>query len=339
MFDLANIVAPLDYSSTSRFALAVADYLARVYGAGVQSIHVVPKVLRVFERVLFPYAAMGEDLPEFEVELVDQAGRDLRQHLGGDENNSAAPPQRVICADVHQGVLDETVRVGPDLVVMGAHGESRPRARHIGSTASFLADAWPGRLLLVRELGTRERPFQRIVAATDFAAGAELLILSAVGLALRTQSPLTLVTVVEDPRLRDSAGLVRASVRDVDSWPAKGKKNRQRQVERVFSTLNVPFPYKAQLDALKPEMVTLFGDPGEEIVQLLSQIEAPLLMVGRSQRDRSRGAGDWGALPSTWCAAARMRWSPTATPTKLVASTPRQRTLISDLRGGQEPST
>jgi nucleotide-binding universal stress UspA family protein len=290
MFELSTIFVPVDAASGGR-VLSVAEYLAEVYDARVHSTHVVPVMPDLVHQVLFPYAAMGEDVVEFEQELVKTAERELRRALDGKEDNPQAHPHTVLYGPVVDGLLRTLARVGPDLLVVGAWSESGQQRHHLGSTAARLVDGWPGPVFVVRETAAG-RPFGRVALATDFGPAAGAHLRAAVGLALRTANPLTVMTVLPDTSVFETDALLKGAVRvDERAVRSRGERNARQHFKRLIESLDVPFPEREGLAKLDLEVLVRAGDPVEEIRAFIGEKDDTLLVVGRRSTAETKSVG------------------------------------------------
>jgi nucleotide-binding universal stress UspA family protein len=292
MFELSTILTPLDGSSGSLSALAMAEHLASAYRAKVQSTHIVETIPDVVKQVLFPYAALGEDLAEFESELVTTAQRELREQYGKREGKESQHPVRVSYSRLVEGLHAELVVTGPDLVVMGAYGHGGSKNGQLGSTAQRIAELWEGPLLLVRHLN-RETPIERVLVCTDFAPGCETLMTAGAGVATRTNTPMSVITVVQDPRKQDAGGLVSGALRiDPEKLLSQGRKSAEIQFDRVMSEIEIPHPDQEAFSDLHGRLFVKVGDPSEQLNELLADRTGTLMVVGRSGgRPTSSGLG------------------------------------------------
>ena len=278
MFELANVFVPIDNSPGSRYAYDTARFLSKLYSARCSWSHVVPKLSELHKRVVFPYAALGEDLSEFENELI-QVGRELISDLVG----KSADTGQVICEQPVEGILGEIRRIRPELVVIGTNGESRGQPQQLGSTVSRVLARWDGPTLLVRPF-SGETPFDRILVLTDLTNGSERLLQLGVGISLRTQTPMEILTTLEDPLAANTGPLVSDAVRvHRDQFQNKGKKSARRRFEQSLSSLEIPFPDTEAFNSLKPKFSVRTGDPVSQLKLLVDQEDRLLLIVGRAR--------------------------------------------------------
>ena len=288
MFELSNVFVPIDNSTGSRCAYSVARFLSNRYEARCSWSHVVPKLSELQQRVLFPYAALGEDLVEFESELI-QAGRELLSDLVGKSNDTG----QVLSGQPVEEILGEIRRVRPDLVVIGTNGESQGDPQQLGSTASRVLARWDGPTLLVRPF-SEETPFDRVVVLTDLTLGSESLLHLGVGVSLRTETSLEILTTLEDPLDMNTGPLVSDAVKiHREQFRNKGKKSARRRFEQSLSSVEIPFPDTEAFDGLRPKFSVRFGDPVSQIKLLVNEEDRLLLIVGRA-RASSNGATGLG---------------------------------------------
>ncbi len=276
MFEISHILTPVDHSEGGRCAVTAAEFVAKGYQARVIWTHVVPRLTHLMETVLFPYAAMGEDLPEFEAELVQTAKLEIESLI------DLELPGRVTCEEPVQGILDEIHRVGPELVVMGVAGESNFGGNQLGSTASRVANRWDGPILLTRRY-TGQVPFKRVLVVSDLAPGSEAVVEAGIGLALRTRSTLDVLTVVPDPRSNPTSKLLAGAMKVYgDQVQHKGRRNAKKQFDQTLGRVDVPFPDRESFGSLKTEYTVRFGGLIKEIQEFIAKDEGICLVLGRS---------------------------------------------------------
>lgn len=303
MFELSTILSPVDLSDGSRSAVGVARFLSKIYDATLRSTYVVPSLSPLVKQVLFPYAALGEDLPEFELELLTAAKERLAAFFEASSPNEGKPLNpHVICAPVTKGVLEEIQRVGPDLVVLGAHGNGTRHTGQLGSTVSRVLHEWSGPILLAKDIGSAGN-LRHVVVATDFSRGASELLRTAVGVALTAEADLTVVAVIADPKLADPGGLLRGALRINDKdLQSSGRNNARKHFERIFSEMEIPFPLREAFSTLKPRLTVRYGDPCAEVSRVVSALDDVLLIVARAERsdETCKGVGRTaGAIAKT----------------------------------------
>ncbi|MCA9562255.1 MAG: universal stress protein, partial [Myxococcales bacterium] len=134
MFELKHILIPVDHSEGSRSALAAGLHLANRYEAIPHWFHAVPTIPQAIRDVLFPYAAMGEDIVEFENELTAYGNRVSERFADDVSSGNKKVPGRAVNGDPEDGIINEINRLGPDLLIMGASGQRGPRANQLGRT-------------------------------------------------------------------------------------------------------------------------------------------------------------------------------------------------------------
>ena len=121
MFSVEYVVVPVDLSASSRGAFA----LARSIGDSPPKTHLVhawggwPTYL---ERVLFPYAPLGEDVVEFEHEIAVEAEAAIFDTFGLPEELPDDIDDPAIIRGYPRDVLPEHIQgIAADLVVVGSH--------------------------------------------------------------------------------------------------------------------------------------------------------------------------------------------------------------------------
>ena len=118
MYDIDYIVVPIDFSRSSRAAMAMAHSLAP--DATIESVHIVRSWPSFMQRVLFPYAPMGEDAPQIEHELLEAARHAL---LAYHEIEEDAKEPHLVFGSVKPTLVEHLARTPSQLVIAGAFGE------------------------------------------------------------------------------------------------------------------------------------------------------------------------------------------------------------------------
>lgn len=164
-------------------------------------------------------------------------------------------------------LVDDAVRAGADLLVLGHKGETRAPRRLLGSTARAVLRAGTIDTLIAREgaLLEREPILRSIVVATDFHAPSELAAERALHLAKQHESDLSLVHVV-DPSLWYDPG-VEAPEEAINGWLENELKDR-------LSRFN-----KEHLQGRATEVV-LHGRAPVEIAKHAAHLDARLIVIG-----------------------------------------------------------
>jgi nucleotide-binding universal stress UspA family protein len=124
-----NVLVGVDFSPTSRQALAHAAELARNAEAALHLVHVVPKL-----RPSVPFSAPNRRRV---AELQKEARREAQEHLDGlaARLRGVKTHTKVATGLPHEVLLAQARRAKADLLVVGAQGMNLAEALLIGSTA------------------------------------------------------------------------------------------------------------------------------------------------------------------------------------------------------------
>ena len=283
MFEVSHILTPVDRSESARVAFNLSSYLAGIYGATLHWVHVVPPIPAVFRSVLFPYAGMGEDHIEFEEELLEGAEETFKGLFNGQSKG------HVRSAEVVDGIVETIGQVGPELVVVGSHGESGVRPQHVGHVTNRLLSRWVGPVLVARQF-SGDSPFKNILVVTDFGLGSEQLLSTAVGIGVAAGVQITVNTVIEDPRKRDAGNLISGGLKiEPKRLKAMGEKNARKQMAQLMSGLEVPFAMQEAFANVKPRGKALFGPVLEQVQEAVQSLDDPLIIIGRAQKTTAEG--------------------------------------------------
>ena len=227
MFDIDYILAPVDFSRSSRAALALARSL-KSDPARLEVVHVVRPWPRYMQDVLFPYAPLGEDAPQIEHELLEAARQSLQKFHRLDGKDGVEP---VVTPGEEKAVLPEYARsTAANLVVMGAFGEGGSRPDSLGSVSERMIRAAGAPVLLVRELDARPT-LTKILVAVDLSEGSKRVLGTALGVAQAAGAELEIIHVVPDP-LADDPGQVLAQ--SIKYEPRKVLGRGRDRIEALF---------------------------------------------------------------------------------------------------------
>jgi universal stress protein E len=187
---LKNILVAVDFSPCSAAALGQAVRLAKVNGAQVTAMNVVPvPVYAVPDSVFIPL-----EFPS-PATLLTEARRRWSAWPPGTEAGAGVSFETELGSP--RSVLLDRSRLGPaDLLVIGAHGDLDAK-RGIGSTAAACVQRAECPVLVVRE--GRKGPFRSVVACVDFSETSRLALQHAIRVAAIDGADLHILHAYEDP--------------------------------------------------------------------------------------------------------------------------------------------
>ncbi len=212
MVVIKRILCAVDLSEYAPQVLDRAVALARVYGAPICVLHVLPVAAAV---AVVPFAPGGPS--SFGLHQVDreQVQKDLPRLLSLDKKADVTIDVHVIEAPaVHKEILAEAERVGADLIVLGTHGRSGFDRLIFGSIAEKVLRTSRLPVLTVPPhvpTALADAQFRRILYATDFSPGSAAALHYAASLAERAAAQLIAVHVVE-PAPESSDPIVGVSI-------------------------------------------------------------------------------------------------------------------------------
>lgn len=117
-----TILAAIDMTGASRNALARAAGLAKATGASLCILHAVPS------------SVFGKDSPEVR-RFVEEAVQEVVDELPLPRPSFSL---RITAKEVEEAITEEALKLGADLIVLGAHGEPRFRDAIFGTTATHV---------------------------------------------------------------------------------------------------------------------------------------------------------------------------------------------------------
>jgi nucleotide-binding universal stress UspA family protein len=149
MFTPKTILVPTDFSQSSDKALEKAVDMAEKYNAKVILLHVIDEKV---QQCAVDYCLKEEDVSRLEEEntrrstqrLVDEAtALKGSRHVEIDYDLKKGAPAEVI--------LDEQLRTGTDLIIIGSHGKKGIMKHLIGSVTDKVVRAAKAPVMIVRE--------------------------------------------------------------------------------------------------------------------------------------------------------------------------------------------
>jgi nucleotide-binding universal stress UspA family protein len=267
MIEIPRILCAIDFSDSSRHALAHAAALARWYEAQLTVLHVsevfpVPAVLPGNPSpVIGPYVsrdAIVSALEQFTAPLKD----------------SGVP----FVMDIEEGTAAHTIVEAATereagLLVMGSHGRGGFEHFMLGSVTEKVLRKAPCPLLVVPPASESPAPtvhFERILCPVDFGPSAMRALQYALSLAQEADATLTLLHIVE-PIPGETAGT-----------PAVVEYLRQRE-EKVREDLRAAIPAEAR-DWCHPVEVIGSGKAYKEILRVAHETATNLIVMGVAGR-------------------------------------------------------
>lgn len=259
-----NILFATDFSSAAGAALPFAADLARRYGADLYALHV---RLPAANPLVSPVAWRS---------LEEAAEIENEQHRNELVNAFAGLHPEIL---IKEGDLWSNLAVlleeeSIDLIVIGTRGRSGIRKFVLGSAAEEVFRRAPCPVLTVgpNVLASGNQPgeISRILFATDFSPESNAAAPYAVSLAQEFQAYLTLLHVIEEPKVGEfvhAADLVKSSVQ----------------------LLHNVVPAEAELWCI-PEYVIESGVPAEKILEVAARRSVELIVLGVRQLSGFPGA-------------------------------------------------
>jgi len=281
MISISRILCPIDFSDTSRRAVACAAALARWYEARLIALHVVVEV-PVVEAA--PGIGSGVVMPPVVLKDVD------RDALRATMRSFATPAAGDVpvdlelreAADVREEILRSVAALEADLVVMGSHGRSGVRHLLLGSVADAVLRRAASPVLIVPPHADATHvtvPFKQIVCPVDFSPTSLFAVEFAMTLAQEDDAEVTLVHSIDmSPELLDYE--FPASF-DFSAMNAAARADALRRLRELV-------PESAR-EYCTVHTESVEGRPHRAIVQLAAERKADLIVMGahgRSAIDR-----------------------------------------------------
>lgn len=260
---LSNVLFATDFSGAAHAALPYALAISRHYGGTLHAVHVISEMdILVHPQATSPVTFESAFDPESRAALEQM--RDLIPEL---EN---ACYQTYVCRGEIWGVLSEIIAQQKiDLLVLGTRGRTRIGKLLLGSVAEDLLRKATCPVLTVgprassrvmeecepatEYLGHADLDLRQIICAVDFTPECFPAVQYAISLAEEFQARLALLHVIDQQQ------------------PTPTKFVLQRLEDLI--------PEEASLWCM-PQSMVKFGKPGEGIVQVASEFNADLLVLG-----------------------------------------------------------
>jgi nucleotide-binding universal stress UspA family protein len=251
-----NILFATDFSPAAGAAIPFAAELAKHYDAKLYALHVRPAI----NPITPPEARRGlQQAAEIENE---QCKRTLINAFPGIQ-----PEVLIKEGDVWSNLAAAVEENNVDLVVMGTRGRSGFGKFVLGSTAEEILRRVSCPVLTVgpnaEASGARAGEISRILFATDLSPESNSVASYAVSLAEECQAHLTLLHVIEDPKVGEL-------VCEIDSATS------------VTQLLHSLVPTEAELWCT-PEYVVEQGDPADKILEVAGRRNAELIVLAVRQ--------------------------------------------------------
>jgi len=149
MFTPKKILVPTDFSQSSDMALEKAVDLAEKYDAKVILLHVVDEKI---QQCAVDYCLREEDIEKLEEESMKRS----KEMLVKEATALRGPRHVEIDYDLKRGtpaevIIDEQLRTGSDLIIIGSHGTKGVFKHLIGSVTDKVVRAAKAPVMVVRE--------------------------------------------------------------------------------------------------------------------------------------------------------------------------------------------
>jgi nucleotide-binding universal stress UspA family protein len=254
---LKNILFLTDFSEPSDIAIPYAIAIAREYEAKVYALHVLTPG---------PLAYATPESTASVIEGFEEGAQAEMQRLGsqlvGVSHETIIVRGESVWSSVEKLLRDREI----ELVILGTHGRTGAMKLLLGSVAEeiFRRASVP-----VLTIGPSVRKgvhsggrFHRVLCPTDFTREAQAAAPYAVSMAQENQARLLLLHVMRDP-----------------GDPRATEKTAQDSVANVMHQLYELVPQTAELWC-RPEATVRFGSPSERILEVATERDADLIVLG-----------------------------------------------------------
>ncbi len=277
LFPPDRILVPTDFGAPSRTAMGFARILREAFGAHVDAVHAV-------QIDLPPY--FTSDQVETLRREIKKAMKSAREMLRKEAESSLGPDVGTSVEDQQplEAILEASVRLDSDLIIMGTHGRRGAQRLRLGSVAERVLRSSRIPVLTVRASSQPGR-FKHVFCPRNFSAAGRAALNYAVEVAAITGARLTVMHAKETENSPSDCSLVDEPVRErckVDEVIIGG--------EAAGAILEAAQKIRPDLIVMGAEQKTgvvgeLFGSTTERVMQLA---QAPLLIVPKLKSESER---------------------------------------------------
>jgi len=265
-----HLLVPLDGSRLAEAALPAAATLAQTLGAGVTLVHVVerdaPQAIHGERHLTGPDEACAY--------LAEVAGRAFPKEPGVHVEQHVHSAE---VSDVARSIVEHVSELGPDLIVMCAHGWGGLRSRLFGSIAQQIIGLGTTPVLLIQPTRGKAAPTfacRRLLVPLDGSPEHEQGLPVAIGLAQASAAALHLLVVVHT--LSTLPGEQAAAGRLLPGATSALLDLRQQEAEEYL---------RRQAAAVQAAGLTVTaesrrGDPAKGIARTAKRVNADVIVLG-----------------------------------------------------------
>jgi nucleotide-binding universal stress UspA family protein len=267
MIEIRRILCPIDFSDSSRHALAHATAVASWYGAAITLLHVSHPEAFTNPPLLFDELARGPA-------MIESALRAAEEEMPKWSHSVTAAGVNVEtlveCGYPVRHILARAAALPADLVVMGTHGRSGFERLVLGSVTEKVLRQAPCPVMAVPPPAATagKLPYTRLLCPVDFSDSSEAALRFACSIAEEADARLTIVHVFDWEQDDD---LMLARFDTAEYFEAVERQARDRLEGLVTDEARV---------WSKPETVTARGKPYREILALADAKQADLIVLG-----------------------------------------------------------
>lgn len=281
MFEIDQIFVPVDFSRSARAALHLARTLP---GAAphatprLQLAHVIEPMPPAVHAALFPYAAMGEDLSDFEQEMMAHTEAELARTFELEESGQETLECEV--GEVREVLPEMLLRSSSSMVVMGAFGQGGAMPEALGSTAARMLRACSCPVLLARDMDLKPR-IRRILCAVDLTPQSTHVLEVALSLAIGLKADFVPLFVLPDPLTHDAHNLLSHYLKySPELLLARERQKIEALFERTFKSVEIPYPHREHCAQLWRQRKAVAGPIARTIVEQAHATDSDLVILG-----------------------------------------------------------
>ena len=256
MSQLKRILCPIDFDEHSGRALAQAQDLAQRHGAELRLLHVFPSRPQSIPMPLAGAAAQTDAATGTRLGAMAETIRE--RGVQCEVATAHGDPALQILQAARDGAAD--------LIVMATHGRKGVARVVLGSVTEAVLHATPCPLLTIHPRAARAGgSIRRVVCAVDFSPSSSMTLLQALAMVQEAHSELTIVNVI-DP-----------------AFSSRPPEDARAHAEDALVRLHGRLPGGiAQWCGVRD--VVRFGDTSAEILKVVAEEDAQLVVVGANSR-------------------------------------------------------
>jgi len=271
MISIKRILIPVDFSRTSRNAVALGISVAREFQARTFVAHIVPH-----SGILLgggPTDAGMEERSRYEA-----AKRDIPDLIPAEHWAHGSIESLIRVGDIDTELLKIVDENHIDLIIMGTHGRRPPARWFIGSVTERMLRKMPRPVMTLSHVQTAPTIFKRILYATDLSEDSAIGFRFAIEFARMMNARVKVIHVAADSKYLWA-----------DAMPEYLRSFHVNYVETARKRLN-EFIERESVSGLKIESLVVEGTPFNEILRVAESNQCDLIVINLQSKTAAERA-------------------------------------------------